>query len=79
MYDLLPHDRLGNVLRTGALLMDSSGLLVDVPGKLVAGIGLKDLVVVETDDALLIVPRARAQEVSQLVKQLEKDRRNDLL
>ncbi|MBI4458870.1 MAG: mannose-1-phosphate guanylyltransferase [Acidobacteria bacterium] len=79
VYDLLPHDRMGNVLRTAALLTDSSGLLVDVPGKLVAGIGLKDLAVVETDDALLIVPRNRSQEVSQLVKQLETERRKNLL
>ena len=79
VYDLLPHDRQGNVLRTEALLLDSSGLLVDVPGKLVAGVGLQDLVVVETGDALLIVPRGRSQEISQLVKQLEKDRRNNLL
>ncbi|MBI3896135.1 MAG: mannose-1-phosphate guanylyltransferase [Acidobacteria bacterium] len=79
VYDLLPQDHQKNVLRTESLLMDSSGLLVDVPGKLVAGIGLKDLVIVETGKALLIVPRDRAQEVSQLVKQLEKNRRNDLL
>ena len=79
VYDLLPRDRQGNVLRTQTMLLDSSGLLVDVPGKLVVGAGLKDLIVVETPDALLIVPRHRAQEVSQLVKELEKKSRNDLL
>jgi len=79
VYDLLPRDRQGNVVRSKALLLDSSGLLVDVPGKLVVGTGLKDLIVVETPDALLIVPRHRAQEVSQLVKELEKKSRNDLL
>lgn len=79
VYDLLPRDSQGNVLRTETLLMDSSGLLIDVPGKLVAGIGLQDLVVVETDDALLITRRERAQEVSQLVKKLEQARREDLL
>ena len=79
LYDLLPHDSQGNVLRSQALLSDSRGLLVDVPGKLVAGIGLEDLVVVETKDALLIVRRERAQEVSKLVGQLEKMRREDLL
>jgi mannose-1-phosphate guanylyltransferase len=79
VYDLLPRDSAENVLRTEALLLDSRGLLVDVPGKLVAGIGLRDLVVVETPDALLVARRERAQEVSQLVKELERARRDKLL
>ncbi|MBI4463369.1 MAG: mannose-1-phosphate guanylyltransferase [Acidobacteria bacterium] len=79
LYDLLPHDGQGNVLRSQVLLSDSRGLLVDVPEKLVAGIGLEDLVVVETEDALLIARRERAQEVSRLVGELEKLRREDLL
>ena len=79
VYDLLPRDSAENVLRTEALLLDSQGLLVDVPGKLVAGIGLRDLVVVETEDALLVASRERAQEVSELVKELERSRRDKLL
>jgi mannose-1-phosphate guanylyltransferase len=79
VYDLLPHDREENVLRTEALLLDVQGLLVDVPGKLVAGIGLRDLVLVETPDALLVASRERAQEVSELVKMLERSRRDKLL
>ena len=79
IHDLLPRDAQGNVLRSKALLLDSTGLLVDVPGKLVAGIGLEDLVIVETDDALLIARRDRSQDVTQLVKALEKSRRKNLL
>lgn len=79
VYDLLPRDAQGNVLRTKTLLLDSRGLLIDVPGKLVAGIGLRDLIVVETDDALLITQRERAQNVSQVVKLLEQSRREALL
>ena len=79
LYDLLPHDEESNVLRSEGLLVDSSGLYVDVPGKLVGVVGLKDLVVVETGDALLIVHRDRAQEVSRLVHELEKMGRHDLL
>ena len=79
LYDLLPRDRQGNVLRTETLLLDSTGLLVDAPGKLVAGIGLENLVIVETDDALLVARRDRAQDVSRIVKELEKARRKDLL
>jgi len=79
LYDLLPGDAKANVLRTEALLIDSEGLLVDVPGKLVAGIGLEDLVIVETEDALLVARRERSQDVSQLVKALEQARRKNLL
>ena len=79
VHDLAPSDASGNVLKTEALLIDSSGLLIDAPGKLVAGVGLKDLLIVDTKDALLIVPRDQAQQVSQLVKMLEQSRRDDLL
>jgi mannose-1-phosphate guanylyltransferase len=79
LYDLLPRDRQDNVLRSETLLLDSTGLLVDAPGKLVAGIGLDNLVIVETDDALLVARRDRAQDVSRIVNELEKARRKDLL
>jgi len=52
---------------------------VDAEGKLVALLGVKDLVVVDTPDALLIADRARSQEVGELVKKLEKQHRDDLL
>jgi hypothetical protein len=57
----------------------SSGNYVDASGKLVALLGVKDLVVVDTPDALLIADRSRAQEVGNLVKLLEKQNRHDLL
>ena len=56
-----------------------SGCYVDAAGKLVALLGVKDLVVVDTPDALLIADRNRAQDVSQIVKALESRRREDLL
>ena len=79
VYDLLPQEEHNNVLRTESILVDSSGLYIDVPGKIVGIIGLKDLVVVDTPDALLIAPRDRAHEVSKIVKSLEEAGREDLL
>lgn len=79
VYDLLPHDDRQNALCSETLLIDSSGLLVDVPGKLVAAVGLQDLIVVETKDALLIVRRDQTQQISRVVSQLEKARREELL
>ncbi len=55
------------------LTIDSHGLLVQGGGKLVATIGVNDLVIVETDDALLVCARDRAQDVKKIVEQLKKE------
>jgi hypothetical protein len=57
----------------------STGIYADAPGKLVALLGVKDLIVVDTPDALLIADRSRAQEVGELVKRLEKSGHHHLL
>jgi mannose-1-phosphate guanylyltransferase len=54
-------------------------VIVAPPGKLVATIGLTDLVIIDTPDALLVCPRARAQEVRQIVAQLQQRQRSNLL
>jgi mannose-1-phosphate guanylyltransferase len=79
VYELLPRDANGNVVLGDALAHASSGNYVDAQRKLVALLGVRDLVIVDTPDALLIADRARAQEVGDIVKQLEKQRRHDLL
>lgn len=79
VYELLPRDRAGNVVRGDLLAESSTGNYVDAQGKLVALLGVKDLVVVDTPDALLIADRARAQQVGDVVKRLEKQKREDLL
>lgn len=72
VYDLAPKDPAGNAARTAVELLEAKGNYVDAPGKLVALVGVKDLMVVDTKDALLICPRKDAQKVSALVKALEK-------
>lgn len=79
VYELLPRDRDGNVTRSEALVHSSTGNYVDAEGKLVALLGVKDLVIVDTPQALLIADRSRAQEVGELVKMLENQKRDDLL
>jgi mannose-1-phosphate guanylyltransferase len=71
VYELLPSDEQKNVARSEALALESTGNYIDAPGKLVALLGVKDLIVVDTPDALLIADRSRAQEVGELVKRLE--------
>jgi mannose-1-phosphate guanylyltransferase len=69
----------GNAVRGESIVEASSGNYVDASGKLVALLGVKDLIIVDTPDALLIADRSRAQEVGDLVRRLEKAGRNDLL
>ncbi len=65
--------------RSETLIHSSAGNYVDAPQKLVALLGVNDLVVVDTPQALLIADRSRAQEVGELVKMLENQKRDDLL
>jgi len=78
-YSLAHKDPQGNALLSPAELLASSGNYVDAPGKLVALAGVKDLIVVDTPDALLICRRREAQKVSALVKALEASGWNQLL
>jgi mannose-1-phosphate guanylyltransferase len=68
-----------NVFATPGTAVDAHGNLIFVPGKFTALVGTHDLVVVETPDALLIVPRDRAQDVAKLVKRLEEEGKWNLL
>lgn len=80
VYELLPRDREGNTAAATELLAkEATGNFVDARGKMVALLGVQNLVVVDTPDALLIVDRDRAQEVGDLVKMLESKKRDDLL
>jgi mannose-1-phosphate guanylyltransferase len=79
VYELLPKDSFRNVRRSPAILGDESGNYIDCPGKYAALIGVHDLVVVDTPDALLICPRKDAQKISALVKALEKEGLEELL
>jgi mannose-1-phosphate guanylyltransferase len=71
VYELHTRDRAGNALRTHTMIEDSTGNYVDAEKKLVALLGVNDLIVVDTPDALLIADRSRAQQVGDLVKLLE--------
>lgn len=79
VYELLEKDADGNVLRTETMAAAATGSYVEAPGKLVALIGVKDLIVVDTKDALLIADRSRAQEVGDIVKALDRLGREELL
>ena len=63
----------------GALTLEARGNYVYSPGKFVALVGVENLVVVDTGDALLITTRDRSQDVGKVVKQLAASGRDDLV
>ncbi|MFL9903355.1 mannose-1-phosphate guanylyltransferase/mannose-6-phosphate isomerase [Paraburkholderia fungorum] len=73
VWSALPKDESGNVARGDVLLKSSSDTYVHSEGRLVACIGAKNLIVVETADAVLVADRHHAQDVKAVVGQL-KDR-----
>jgi mannose-1-phosphate guanylyltransferase len=81
-WELGQKDAQGNVADKGSVLVDAAGNLVRIlgttRGKAVALVGVKDLCVIETDDAILVIPRERAQDVRAVVEELgrrgEKDK-----
>ena len=76
VYDVLEHDPDGNAIVGQHLAIDTHNTLVFSPQRLVATIGLEDLIVVDTEEIVLICPRSRAQEVKQLVAMM-RHRRED--
>ncbi|MGC1405144.1 MAG: sugar phosphate nucleotidyltransferase [Candidatus Dormiibacterota bacterium] len=73
-------DSRGNVVSGEPLLLESAGNYVDAAGKrLVVVLGLEGLVVVDTEDALLVCPLTRVQEVAKVVAELRTGGRRELL
>ena len=79
VYELLPRDDSGNVTGPDAVCLEAYNNFVDARGKVVALLGVNDLIVVDTPDALLVAGRDRAQQVGEILKLLEKRNRHDLL
>lgn len=79
--EILPADEHGNVTSGGHILAIDArrNVLAAAPGTVVAVVGVDDLVVVATRDAVLVVPRERAQEVKQIVEALTAAQRHDWL
>jgi len=69
----------GNLVAgSGMFLLNARGNYLHAPGKFVAAVGVSDLVVVETEDALLITTREHAQDVGKIVKYLDEKKLHNL-
>jgi mannose-1-phosphate guanylyltransferase/mannose-6-phosphate isomerase len=69
--DALPRDEDGNVTVGDVITEDCAGCYLHSTSRLIAGVGLRDHVVVETKDAILVAPQDRVQDVKQLVAELK--------
>ena len=82
LFDVIPADQDGNII-VGAdhIGIGTSGSLVfnDGSGRLIVTIGVKDLVLIDTGDALLVCTKESAQQVRLAVSQLKKANRQELL
>ncbi len=79
VYELLAAKPDANVSAGPLFTLDAKGNYFQSPKKFIAAIGVRNLILVETEDALLLCPRDRSQDVSEVVKWLEKKRLPRLL
>lgn len=77
--DFAEPDRDGNIVEGDAVLIDTRDSIVHVTRGTAAVVGVEGLVVVSTDDAVLVCPRDRAQDVKRIVDRLKRDGREELL
>jgi mannose-1-phosphate guanylyltransferase/mannose-6-phosphate isomerase len=77
VWQVLPQDAQGNAAVGDALVEDSRNTLVHASSRLVAAVGLDDVVIVETADAVLVSDRARSQDVKKIVARLGREQRGE--
>ncbi len=77
LWEIGDRDGSGNVTLGDVMTLDVRNSYIRGEGNLIAAIGVEDLVVVATDDVVLVVPRDRAQEVRDVVRELERAGRTE--
>ncbi|MDR2165693.1 MAG: mannose-1-phosphate guanylyltransferase/mannose-6-phosphate isomerase [Zoogloeaceae bacterium] len=77
VWDLLPKDDAGNACQGDVMVSQSHNTLAYAASRLVSLVGVENLVVIETPDAVLVANKARCQEVRQTVSALERQKREE--
>lgn len=78
LWEMTAKDGHGNVLKGDVMAVDVHGSYIAAETRLVTVIGVDDVIVVETADAVLVVPKDRAQDVKQIVDRLQAHDRPEL-
>lgn len=77
VWNVLPKDVNGNAHLGDVLTTDSKNTLVHATSRLVSLVGVENLIVVETPDAVMVADKTRSQEVKHIVTQLQKNKRDE--
>ena len=77
LWDIAPRDAKGNFVKGDAVLEDTSDCYIHSEKAIVSTIGIKDLVIVDTPDALLVADKNRTQDVSKIVQRLRQLNRKE--
>jgi mannose-1-phosphate guanylyltransferase/mannose-6-phosphate isomerase len=77
LWQVLGHDSSGNAMHGDVLVHDVRNSIIFSNHRLVAGVGVSDLVIVETADAVLVTHRERSQDVKDIVLQLKRKHRSE--
>ncbi len=77
VYAIGDKDNAGNVLQGDVIAVSSENALVKAESRLVAVVGMSDVIVVDTDDAVLVTARGRCQNVKKVVETLKRDDRRE--
>jgi len=70
-------DSAGNSTHGDVMTSDTEGSFVHAESRLVTAVGVRDLIIVETQDAVLVADKSRAQQVKQIVEQLQREQREE--
>lgn len=77
LWDLYPKDGDNNVRRGDVVAIDTQGCFISAQSHLVATVGVSDLIVVESGDAVLVAHKDRAQDVKKIVESLQQQGRSE--
>lgn len=77
IYDVLEKDEQGNAVKGDCIPLECSNTLMLGRSRLIAGIGLEDVLVVETDDVIVVAKKGESQKVKDLVDELKKRERKE--
>ncbi len=77
LWDIAPRDDKGNYIHGEAVLEDTNGCYVHSEKSIISTIGVRDLVIIDTPDALLVADKSRTQDVSKIVARLKQSNRKE--
>ena len=75
--EISKNDSHGNVINGNVVSVENSDSIIQAENRLVATLGLKGIIVVDTPDALLVCPKERAQDVKKIVEQIKSENRSE--